>query len=80
MANEVKYKNQEWGEPISGQRLSTNGNYTGQKNGTPTQDAKDTVGQNDNAYYVETATIRYGTMTQDAASGSMPEVDAGDEE
>ena len=73
MANEVKYKNQVWGAPITGQRLSTNGNYTGQKNGTPLQDAKDTVGQNTNAYYVEDKTIRYGTITQDATNGSTPE-------
>lgn len=79
MANEVKYKNQEWGEPIAGQRLSTNGNYTGQKNGTPMQDAKDVVGQNTNAYYVEENTIRYGTITQDAAEGSTPEVDNDEE-
>lgn len=79
MANEVKYKNQEWGEPITGQRLSTNGHYTGQKNGTPMQDAKDSVGQNSNAYYVEENTIRYGTITQDAAEGSTPEVDNDEE-
>lgn len=79
MANEVKYKNQEWGEPIAGQRLSTNGNYTGQKNGTPMQDAKDVVGQNTNAYYVEENTIRYGTITQDAAEGSTPELDIDEE-
>ena len=74
MANEVKYKNQVWGAPITGQRLSTNGNYTGQKNGTPLQDAKDTVGQNTNAYYVEDKTIRYGTITQDTTNGSTPEL------
>lgn len=80
MANEVKYENQVWGEPISGQRLSTNGNYTGQKNGTPMQDAKDEVGQNTNAYYVEENTIRYGTITQDAAEGSTPTVKSDEDE
>ena len=79
MANEVKYKNQVWGAPIAGQRLSTNGNYTGQKNGTPLQDAKDTVGQNTNAYYVEDKTIRYGTITQDATTGSTPELHTSEE-
>ena len=40
MANEVKYQNQIWGEPIAGERLSTNGHYTGEHLGTPIQDAK----------------------------------------
>lgn len=74
MAHIVGYENQEWGEPIDGERLSTNGNYTGQRLGTPTQDALDVAGQNLDAYYVEQTTIRLGTMTQDAIEGSTPDV------
>ena len=72
MANEVKYENQIWGEPIAGERLSTNGHYTGQHKGTVTQDAL-TVGT-DQPYGVEESTIRLGTMAQDATVGSMPAV------
>lgn len=72
MANEVKYQNQIWGEPITGERLSTNGHYTGEHLGTPMQDAKDEAANT--AHYVEGATVRYGTMTQDAIEGSTPEV------
>ena len=72
MANEVKYENQIWEEPIAGERLSTNGYYTGQHKGTVTQDAL-TVGT-DQPYGVEESTIRLGTMTQDATVGSMPAV------
>ena len=43
MANEVKYQNQVWGEPIAGERLSTNGHYTGEHLGSVTQDAKATM-------------------------------------
>lgn len=71
MANEVKYQNQVWGEPITGQRLSTNGHYTGEHLGSVMQDAA--VGETEKAHAVEEATIRYGTITQDAIPGSTPE-------
>lgn len=74
MANEVKYQNQVWGEPITGERLSTNGHYTGEHKGTPTQDALGADTTNSNAHYVEDVVVRYGTMTQDAIEGSTPEV------
>lgn len=74
MANEVKYQNQVWGEPISGERLSTNGHYTGEHKGTPMQDAKNASANT--AHYVESAIIRYGTMTQDAIESSTPKVQA----
>ena len=74
MANEVKYQNQVWGEPIAGERLSTNGHYTGEHKGTPTQDALCAETTNVDAHYVEGVTVRYGTMTQDAIEGSTPEV------
>lgn len=73
MANEVKYQNQVWGEPITGERLSTNGHYTGEHKGTPTQDNLGTSTTNTNAHYVEDNIVRLGTMTQDAIEGSTPE-------
>ena len=75
MANIVKYKNQVWGEPIDGERLSTNGYYTGHHNGTVMQDAS--VAGTEQPYEVERNTIRYGTMMGDAASGSMPDIGVG---
>ena len=75
MRPEVKYENQVWGEPIAGERLSTNGHYTGEHIGTPMQDAKNADA---NApHYVEGAIVRYGTMTQDAIEGSTPKVAKG---
>ena len=70
MANEVKYQNQVWGEPIAGERLSTNGHYTGEHLGTVTQDALAEM----KPHQIEDDIIRYGTMTQDAIEGSTPEV------
>ena len=72
MPNEVKYQNQSWGEPITGERLSTNGHYTGEHKGTPTQDALGEGTTNANPHYVEDVTVRYGTITQDKAAGSTP--------
>lgn len=74
MANKVKYKNQVWGEPIAGERLSTNGHYTGEHKGAPTQDTLGSGTTNGNAHYVEDNIVRLGTMTQDAIEGSTPEV------
>lgn len=74
MAHEVKYKNQVWGEPIVGERLSTNGHYTGEHLGTPTQDKLGENTTNKDAHYVEGVIVRLGTMTQDAIEGSTPEV------
>lgn len=71
MANVVKYK------PVTldnGERVATNGYYTGHKKGTPTQ----AQGETSNAYVVEENIVRLGTMMGDAAAGSMPEVDAGE--
>ena len=61
MANEIKYAPQEWGEPIKGERLSTNGHYTGEQHGTTTQDAL--VEMID--HFVEENVVRLGTITQD---------------
>lgn len=72
MANIVKYENQVWGEPITGERLSTNGHYTGEHKGTPMQDAK--VSGTQTAHGVEEGIVRLGTMMQDAIEGSTPKV------
>ena len=70
MANVVKYQNQTWGEPISGERLSTNGHYTGEHLGSVTQDAKAEM----KAHIVEENIVRLGTIMQDAIEGSTPTV------
>lgn len=65
MPNIVKYA------PVNrenGERVTTNGYYTGHKKGTPTQAKNEVMG----AYDVEEGTIRYGTMMGDAIQGSMP--------
>lgn len=72
MANKMKYENQIWGDPIRGERLSTNSHYTGERKGTPTQDALGTSTTNTNAHYVEENIVRYGTVMQDAIAGSTP--------
>ena len=72
MPNEVKYKDQVWGEPIAGERLSTNGYYTGEHKGTALQDAL--VEGKTPTHSVEALTVHLGTITQDALAGSMPEV------
>lgn len=70
MANVVKYQNQIWGEPITGEVLSVNGHYCGEHLGTVTQDAKAEM----KPHMVEEGIVRYGTMTQDSIEGSTPEV------
>lgn len=72
MANEVKYTNVNWPDdtPIAGERLATNGYYTGEHMGTPTQDAIDNLANK--PYYAERVTVRYGTITQDAIDSNMP--------
>ena len=69
LGNRVSYENQE----LNGERLSTNGHYTGEHLGSPTQDKLGVNTTNKDAHYVETQIIRYGTMTQDAIEGSTPE-------
>lgn len=70
MANEIRYENQVWGEPIPGERLSTNGYYTGEHMGTVMQDAK--TSGTDAPHGNEAATVHLGTIMQDAL-GNMPE-------
>lgn len=80
MANEVTYSNVSWGEdtPISGERLATNGAYTGQHKGTPMQDA--TQNADNDAYLVERTTIRLGTIMGDAADQNFPTIAEAEEE
>lgn len=70
MANQVKYKKQTWGEPLTGEVLSVNGHYVGEHLGSVTQDAKAAM----TAHMVEENIVRLGTITQDAIEGSTPEV------
>lgn len=68
MANTVKYQNQIWGEPLTGEVLSVNGHYVGEHLGTPTQDVLVEM----KPHMVEEGIVRYGTITQDAIEGSTP--------
>lgn len=74
MANEIKYQNVNWaaGTPIAGERLATNGYYTGQHKGSVTQDASDAAAELNIPYLVETTTIRCGTMLGDYADENFP--------
>ncbi len=72
MPNEMKYGNVDWpsNSPISGERLSTSGEYTGQHKGTVIQDS---LSDADNGAYLRAReTIRYGTLTPDAGDGNLP--------
>lgn len=75
MANVFKYNNVDWpeGTPIAGERLATNGHYTGEFKGTPMQDAKNEEVANA-PHYVEGAVVRHGTMLQDAIDENFPTV------
>lgn len=74
MANVVKYKNVDWAEgtPIAGERLATNGYYTGEHKGSVMQDAKNADANV--AHNVEANVVRLGTMMQDAADENFPAV------
>lgn len=71
MANEVKYNNTVWGEPITGERMATNGYYTGEHKGTPMQDAKGDETSNA-PHSREEGIVRLGTMMQDALDTNFP--------
>ena len=75
MANEVKYANVNWpeGTPIAGERLATNGYYTGEHKGTVMQDAR--YAEGNAAHYAETKTVRLGTMMGDALDAKYPELE-----
>lgn len=74
MPNVLKYDNTNWPSELSvgEERLATNGEYTGQHKGTPMQDALEKA---DNAPYLRARnTIRYGTITPDAADDNFPDI------
>jgi molybdenum cofactor biosynthesis enzyme len=72
MANTVKYNDVNFpsGSPIAGERMATNGNYTGEHKGTPLQDAK--VSGVQTAKSVEAGIVRYGTLMGDAIDTNFP--------
>jgi hypothetical protein len=74
MANEIKYNNVDWAEgtPIAGERLATNGYYTGEHKGSVMQDGK--YADANSPHCVENAIVRLGTMTQDAIDENFPTV------
>lgn len=74
MPNEVKYSDVNFpaGSPIAGERMATNGHYTGEFIGVPMQDAKN-IEEANQPHYVESVVVRYGTMMQDAADKNFPE-------
>lgn len=76
MANVYKYANVDWAEgtPVAGERLATNGHYTGEIKGTPMQDAINEVANV--PHYVEGVVVRYGTMMGDAKDANFPKVQA----
>lgn len=69
MANEVKYNDVNL---ENGERLATNGYYTGEHKGTTLQDGK--YADANAPHSVENATVRLGTMTQDAIDEKFPTV------
>lgn len=73
MPNEMKYGNVDWpsGSPISGERLATAGEYTGQHNGKVMQDAS--ASADNDAYLRARKTVRHGTLTPDAGDANFPD-------
>ena len=73
MPNEMKYGNVDWpvGGSIAGERLATAGEYTGQHKGKPLQDALE--GADNDEYLRARQTVRYGTLTPDAADENFPD-------
>lgn len=74
MPNVMKYGNVDWPEdsPVSGERLATAGEYTGQHKGTPMMDALE--GADNEPYLRARETVRYGTLTPDAGDPDFPDM------
>lgn len=74
MPNEIKYGNVEWSSdsPAAGERLATAGEYTGHHKGSTMQDALE--GTDNEPYLRARETVRYGTLTPDAADDNFPAV------
>ena len=68
MPNELKYNNV---TAKSGERVATNGYYTGEHKGSVMQDAK---AASNVAHSSESLTVHFGTMTQDAKDSAFPTV------
>lgn len=73
MPNEMKYGDVKWpdGSKIAGERMATNGEYTGQHKGTAVQDALQ--GSDNDPYLRARETVRYGTLTPDAGDNNFPD-------
>lgn len=73
MPNEMKYGNVNWpeGSQVEGERLATNGEYTGQHKGAPMQDVLE--GADNEPYLRARETVRYGTLTPDAGDDNFPD-------
>lgn len=69
MANELKYTDVAL---ENGERVATNGYYTGEHKGSVMQDGKYTDANA--AHCVENATVHLGTITQDAIDTKFPTV------
>lgn len=78
MPNVVVYNNVDWqeGSPVAGERMATNGHYTGEHLGSVMQD--EAVDGTEVAHAVEAGIVRYGTMMQDAKDENFPTVVTGD--
>lgn len=74
MPNEMNYGNVNWPDssPIAGERMATNGEYTGQHKGTLMQDALS--GADNDPYLRARGTIYYGTITPDAGDSDFPDI------
>lgn len=73
MPNEMKYGNVDWPDssPIEGERMATNGEYTGQHKGKALRDASS--GADNEPYLRARETVRYGTLTPDAGDDNFPD-------
>lgn len=73
MPNEMKYGNVDWPDSslIEGERMVTNGEYTGQHKGKVLQDASS--GADNEPYLRARGTVRYGTLTPDAGDNNFPD-------
>lgn len=74
MPNVMNYGNVAWpsDSPIAGERMAAAGEYSGQHKGAPIQDALQ--GADNEAYFRERETVRYGTLTPDAADDNFPDI------
>lgn len=77
MANEIKYKDVNWGAdtPINGERMATNSHYTGEHKGSVMQDALEPDANV--PHMVEKNMVRYGTIMGDAIDPNFPAIDTG---